>query len=117
MLKILKNLKAVEPSSGFVQKSRTEILSVSPRRERWFKESLMFTVALTFTTITLFLTLGGFNYLNLPRPTASVLSSLNHKNLIKEAENLAIEIQLAEVQYNQKEALAQISRALNELSF
>lgn len=117
MLKILKNLKAVQPGSAFTEKTRAEILSISPRRERWLKESLMSTAALAFTTIIFFLTFGGLNYLNLPRPTASVLSSLDQKNLMKETRNLTIEIQLAEARYNQEEALAQVNRALNELSF
>jgi len=116
MLKILKNLKAIQPPSVLTLKTRADILSISPRRRRWFKESLMFSAALALTTITLFFASGGFNYLNLPRPTANLLSSLNQKNLIREAQDLVIEIQLAEARYSQEEVLAQINRALNELS-
>lgn len=116
MFKILKNLKAIEPDSEFKERSRISVLAVS-KKARWLKDSLMFTVALAFTSLTLFVAFGGLSSLNLPRPSANVLSSLNQRYLNSEIKNLTIDIQIKEVKYGREEAVAQINRALHELSF
>lgn len=125
--KILKELKAIKPDEGFVQRSRHLILS-SPQEKRGlfnFKlnlfEGVKLATAITLASAMLFVFFGGLSYFNVKNLSPVTLSSLNADNLKAEAEKLDFQIQLGQANYNlgsesDKEIGAKIDEILKDLS-
>lgn len=109
---LIKNLKAfsqIKPDSGFVERSRVLILAI-PKKRVGFR----FGPVLAFASLVLFLILGGLSYLNSNKTS---LTSLDADNLLKEAADLDISINLKEAKYfdeSAKEVAAVLERVSKE---
>ncbi len=106
LLQQLHNLKTIEPSPAFREKSRGLILKIPPKTN--YIEWRTLSWAGITAMVLLILVIGS----NLSKP---VISSLDENRLNKELNNLNINIQLQEISYQQK-INQTIASALNEIS-
>lgn len=98
----IKNLQRISPSSEFRIKSWSAITSTSQTRPGLFShilESMGYSLALGLGAIIILVTVGGFSYLNLAGVAPILVSSLNTKSLLAEAENANFDIKLADAKY------------------
>ena len=106
ILRQLHNLKIIEPSPSFREKSRGLILKIPPKTNYIEWRTLSWAGV---TAMVLFVLVVGSN---LSKPA---ISSLDENRLNKELGNLNINIQLQEISYQQK-VNQTIASALNEIS-
>lgn len=115
MINQLRQLKRIEPDADFLARSKKIILNTSPRPKYLFQlrhaTSQFFKVsgALGLMALMLLAVSGRL----MPAP-ASLIASLNSKQLMRESARYDFNIQLAEAQYHQ-EVNKQINLALNEI--
>ena len=98
----IKDLQKITPSSEFSIKSWAAITSTTQTRPSLFShvwESMGYSLALGLGALIILVTVGGFSYLNLGSVAPILVSSLNTKSLLAEAENANFEIKLADAKY------------------
>ena len=95
-------LKRITPSQEFAINSWKSITSSKQIRNGIFShvlESMGYSLALGLGAIIILVTVGGFSYLNLGNIAPVLVSSLNTKSILAEAENANFEIKLADAKY------------------
>ncbi len=98
----MKGLQNIAPSEEFKTRSWTTITATSQMRNSMLAhvlESMGYSLALGIGAIIILVTVGGFSYLNLNGIAPVLVSSLNTKSLLAEAENTNFEIKLADAKY------------------
>ena len=100
--KKIKELQRIAPSQEFSARSwavitTTQQIHQSLLAHVW--ESMGYSLALGLGAIIILVTVGGFSYLNLGNVAPVLVSSLNTKSLLAEAENANFEIKLADAKY------------------
>ncbi len=115
MINQLKQLQRIEPDADFLARSKKIILTASPKPEYIFQlrhaatHFFKVSFALGLMAVMLLVISGRFA----PAP-ASLIASLNSKQLVRESTKYDFNLQLAEAQYYQ-EVDKQINLALNEI--
>ncbi len=98
----LKTLKKIAPDKNFGTSSWAAIIGAPQIRKTLFShlmESARYSLALGLGAVIIVITLGGFSYLHLNDAAPVLVSSLNTKSLLAEAENANFEIKLARAKY------------------
>ncbi len=98
----IKGLQNIAPSEEFKTHSWATITATSQMRNSvlahiW--ESMGYSLALGLGAVIILVTVGGFSYLNLGSVAPVLVSSLNTKSLLAEAENANFEIKLVNAKY------------------
>lgn len=99
----LKTLKKISPAKDFRANSWAAIVSAPQIRKTLVShllESARYSLALGLGAIIILIALGGFSYLQLNGAAPVLVSSLNTKSLMAEADNANFEIKLAQARYS-----------------
>lgn len=101
VIKILKNLKNIEPGKEFTETSRSLILNVTPKPKSGFLnilvKNLELGVSLALAGLLIFLIVGGFSAWRIFSPMQ--ISNIDPVALRAEAQAIDIQIQLANLNY------------------
>ncbi len=100
--KKIQELKNITPSTEFAERSWTAITATSQMKRSLIShvwESMGYSLSLGLGALIILVTVGGFSYLNLGSVAPILVSSLNTKSLLAEAENANFEIKLADAKY------------------
>ncbi len=98
----IKELRSITPSSELTNKSWSAIVAtkqIKPSIFAHFLESMSYSLALGLGAMTILIAIGGFSYLNLNNIAPILVTSLNTKSLLAEAENANFEIKLSNAKY------------------
>ena len=115
MINQLRQLKKIEPSADFLARSRKMILTISPKPKYLFqlRHATNHLFKMSFALGLMAVMILAISGRLAPAP-ASLIASLNNKQLVRESARYDFNLQLAEARYHQ-EIERKINLALSEI--